>query len=87
VTYLNGAARKAFRPGDKNLGFITARLKEGATPELCRRVIDLKVRAWRGDPKMKEYLRPKTLFDATNFEQYVGELPSAARDEDDDDAP
>lgn len=87
LLYLNRSARKAFRPGDVNLKLITARLKAGATPELCRLVIDRKVQAWRGDPKMAEYLRPKTLFNATNFEQYVGELPSAERDEDDDDAP
>jgi len=87
LAYLNQSARKTFRPGDVNVKLITARLSAGATPELCRRVIDRKVRAWRGDLKMAEYLRPKTLFNAMNFEQYVGELPSAAGDEDDDDAP
>ncbi len=30
--------------------------------------------AWVGDSKMDEYLRPKTLFNATNFANYAGQL-------------
>jgi uncharacterized phage protein (TIGR02220 family) len=56
------------------LKLITARLKTGASVADCRQVIAKKTREWQGNPKMDEYLRPATLFNATKFEQYVGEL-------------
>ena len=37
-------------------------------------VIAKKVREWGADPKMSTYLRPATLFNATKFAQYQGEL-------------
>jgi uncharacterized phage protein (TIGR02220 family) len=58
-----------------NISLISARLEE-STLEECRAVIDAKVEAWQHDPKMREYLRPATLFNATKFANYVGELGS-----------
>lgn len=72
--FLNAKAGRGFPPLDVNLDLIAARLKEGATPAQCRQVIAKKAREWGGDEKMAEYLRPKTLFNRTNFAQYVGEL-------------
>lgn len=72
--FLNEKTGRAYRPVDTNLKFILTRLKSGITAEQCFKVIAKKTRAWKGDPKMDEYLRPATLFNATKFEQYVGEL-------------
>ncbi len=42
--------------------------------ETCKAVIDARVAKWGRDEKMRDYLRPKTIFNATNFANYVGEL-------------
>lgn len=74
LQYLNRKAGKAFREVKANLTVIDARLKEGATVDDCKAVIDAKVGQWAADPKMQEYLRPETLFGATKFQQYLGSL-------------
>lgn len=78
LDHLNQQTGRSYRPVKSNLNLISARLKEGATPNECRAVIDAKVCAWATDPKMAPYLRPATLFGAEKFSQYVGELPSDA---------
>jgi uncharacterized phage protein (TIGR02220 family) len=74
LQFLNDKAGRAYRPVDANLKLIISRLKSGATVMECRQVIAKKTREWKGDEKMSEYLRPATLFNATKFEQYMGEL-------------
>lgn len=74
LQFLNEKTGRVYRPVDTNLKLIIARLKSGASVMNCRQVIAKKTREWRGDAKMSEYLRPATLFNATKFEQYVGEL-------------
>lgn len=74
LDFLNQKACRTYRPVDANLKLIEARLKSGATLLDCKQVIARKVREWKGDLKMEKYLRPETLFNATKFEQYVGEL-------------
>jgi uncharacterized phage protein (TIGR02220 family) len=81
LTYLNEKARRNYRPVKANISLISARLKEGATPDECRAVIDTKVKAWSTDTKMAQYLRPATLFSATNYAQYAGELGGTRQDE------
>jgi uncharacterized phage protein (TIGR02220 family) len=73
LSFLNAKAGRTFRATPSNLTLIEARLKAGASLEDCRGVIVRKVRAWAADPKMALYLRPATLFNATKFDQYVGE--------------
>ncbi len=77
IDYLNVRSGKTFRAVDVNLKVIAARLEEGATVEDCKAVIDGKVKQWINDPKMREYLRPATLFNETKFAQYVGEGASS----------
>lgn len=79
LQYLNEKTNRDFQPVPANLKLIDARLKEGATVEKCKQVIDAKVAEWLNDKKMVEYLRPSTLFNATNFAQYVGQLPKNAQ--------
>ena len=71
---LNLRTGKTFRPVDSNLGLIKARLAEGATHEDLISVIDRKCQEWLNDPKMMQFLRPKTLFNASNFNNYFGDL-------------
>lgn len=74
LQFLNEKTGRVYRPVDTNLKLIMARLKSGVTVMDCRQVIAKKTREWRGNPKMSEFLRPATLFNATKFEQYLGEL-------------
>lgn len=74
LKFLNEKTGRAYKPVKANLGLIAARLKEGATVTECRQVIAKKSREWASDERMAEYLRPATLFNATKFAQYVGEL-------------
>lgn len=76
LTFLNEKTGRNYRPVKANIEMIAARLKEGATVDECRQVIAKKCREWRADEKMESYLRPKTLFNRTNFAQYQGELTS-----------
>lgn len=75
LSFLNETGNKNFTASDVNLDFIIARLKEpGVTPDKCRQVIAKKVRKWKDDPKMDEFIRPATIFNKTKFNQYMGEL-------------
>jgi len=73
LDYLNEKTGRSYRAVKANVSLIAARLNE-STVEECRAVIDAKVAAWQHDKKMREYLRPATLFNATKFANYVGEL-------------
>lgn len=78
LAYLNERTGRNYQPVPANLNLIAARLKEGATPDECRKVIDAKVAHWVNDPAWSKYLRPATLFNATKFAQYAGDLSCAA---------
>jgi uncharacterized phage protein (TIGR02220 family) len=73
LDHLNRKTGRTYRPVEANLRLIAARLKESSLDD-CIRVIDLKTDEWLNDPKMAQYLRPETLFGATKFAQYVGQL-------------
>lgn len=74
LAFLNLKTGRAYQPVPANLKLIAARLKEGATVQEIKSVIAKKCREWSTDEKMAEYLRPATLFNATKFAQYRGEL-------------
>lgn len=74
LNYLNEKTGKNFQAVNGSLKFIKARLKEGATEEQCRSVIDLKCSSWLKDLKMEPFLRPQTLFNSEKFSAYVGEI-------------
>lgn len=76
IEYLNSKTRSGFKPVGSNLDLVKARLREGYDLDAVKSVIDAKVLAWADDAKMREFLRPKTLFNRTNFSQYAGSLPS-----------
>jgi uncharacterized phage protein (TIGR02220 family) len=74
LLFLNEATGRNFRPIGNNIKLIRARLMSGVSVEDCNNVIAYKYNEWHKDVKMAEFLRPATLFNATNFEQY---LPAA----------
>jgi uncharacterized phage protein (TIGR02220 family) len=73
LDFLNEKADRNFKHVQNNLRFIEQRMKEGVTQADCRKVIAKKVREWAGTD-MHTYLRPQTLFNATKFYAYEGEL-------------
>ena len=73
LDYLNELSGKRFAPVDANLSLISSRLKEGATIQMCKDVVFLKVADWNGTD-MANYLRPATLFNKSKFWQYHGEI-------------
>lgn len=74
LAFLNEKTGRAFRAVDANVKPIAARITSGATEGQCRQIIAKKTREWMPNPSMAPYLRPATLFNATKFEQYLGEL-------------
>lgn len=75
LAHLNSQSGSAFKNVDSNLRLIAARLGEGHSIDDCRRVVDAKVRDWKGTEYAK-FLRPETLFNPTKFNGYAGQLAS-----------
>ena len=74
LEFLNAKTGKAFKAVDSNINLIKARLKEGHAEHEILAVIERKVAEWPPGHKQHQYLRPMTLFRASNFNNYVGEL-------------
>ena len=70
----NYQARKPNKDPTVSLKAVHALLKQGYTELQVRQVIANRLLKWGDDPKMREYLRPDTLFRPSKFEQYLGEL-------------
>lgn len=76
ISYLNEKTGKQFKTTSAaTKKFINARVKEGYTQQDFIQVIDLKVTQWNNNPEYRAYLRPSTLFNPTNFENYLNEQP------------
>ena len=60
------------RNSKESVEHVSARLKEGYTVDDLCTVIDYKWRKWGSDPKMTNYVRPKTLFSEA-FPDYLAE--------------
>lgn len=78
LIFLNEKAGRDYKPVPANIDLITARLKEGATVDECRAVVERKCEEWASDDKMSTFLRPATLFNRTKFAQYQGEKKTSA---------
>ena len=73
IDYLNQKTGKHFRKSIANTArAINARIKEGFIVDDFKAVIDKKVIEWGKDERMKQYLRPQTLF-GTKFESYLNQ--------------
>lgn len=68
---LNDLTGSKFRPEGASLAMLVQRL---AQPDVsCEGVLQMvrrQVKLWKDDPKMREFLRPTTLFNATKFNEY-----------------
>lgn len=74
IDYLNDKTSKQFKASSKATAqLVAARLREGYTVVDCQKIIDTKAKEWLGDSRWQKYLRPSTLFNATNFENYLEE--------------
>jgi uncharacterized phage protein (TIGR02220 family) len=74
IAHLNEKANRNFRVVPANSKLILDRAKEGATVDDFKAVIDRKCAEWAKDPKMSQYLRPATLFNAQKFNNYIGQI-------------
>jgi uncharacterized phage protein (TIGR02220 family) len=71
IKYLNKVVGSSFKATTKaHNAPIRARLSEGYTIDDLKAVIDHKAVEW-DDDKMKQYLRPSTLFGASKFDNYL----------------
>lgn len=73
IAYLNKTAGKNFKAVNGNATLVRARIKEGYTLADFQSVIDRRTAKWGQDSKMREYLRPETLFSAKHFESYLND--------------
>lgn len=74
LDHLNAKTGRHYQPVAANTDLIRNRLRDGATVDECKAVIDAKHAEWGNDSRMAGYLRPATLFNASKFAQYVGQL-------------
>jgi len=80
LNHLNAQTGKSYKPVSANITMITNRLKE-LTDDQMIKIIEQNLVQWNCDDKMAAYLRPKTLFNATNCANYVGELDAPGKAE------
>ena len=74
IAFLNEKSGRNFEAKGANLDHVMARLRDGESISDCRAIIAMKAREWKGDAKMREYLRPETLFNRSKFASYKGAL-------------
>ena len=75
ISYLNEKSGGKYKPTAAITDRIGELLVAGYTERDFYQVIDSKVAEWKDDPKMRSYLRPRTLF-GDKFEEYVsGPVP------------
>lgn len=75
-SYLNQKTGGSHQPTSDMQVRIAVLLSQGYTEEDMRAVIDKKTEEWLDVPKMRQYLRPSTLF-GKKFEQYLAEPESS----------
>ena len=72
ISRLNELAGTSYQPQtNATRNHINARLREGFTDADLIVVVEDRCARWREDPKMREYLRPSTLFNSEKFEGYL----------------
>ena len=70
IQYLNEKTGSDYKADLSNAKRVQSLLDSGYSPDQLRTVIDKKVDEWYGDPKMRSYLRPSTLF-GDKFGEYL----------------
>ena len=70
IRYLNEKAGTHYRESKETVRLISARTKDGFTVDDFKKVIDKKVKEWKGT-EQAQYIRPSTLFAPSHFEEYL----------------
>lgn len=79
IPHLNEKAGTRFRKdSDSTERLLSARANEGFTVEDMIKVVDKKCEEWIGT-EFEKYLRPKTLFSASHFEEYLNQKNNPAK--------
>lgn len=73
VRYLNEKTGRRFQVKGETAKYISGRINDGYTLDDFKTVIDKKVKKWKNDPKMSQFLRPSTLFAPSHFDEYLNE--------------
>lgn len=82
IDYLNEKTGKRYsHTANKNKDLIKARWNEGFRENDFKKVIDTKVEEWSNNEKMKQYLRPVTLF-SNKFDEYLNQAPKKSKERD-----
>ncbi len=72
VEHLNIRSGRKFNPQrQQTANLVISRLKEGYTVEDLKKIIDCKVEKWGNDEKMRQFLRPETLFAPSKIDGYL----------------
>lgn len=75
IEFLNTLLGSKFRTNAlESVRLLTKLYRKGYSLEDAKAVIEFKVKEWRNVPEMKNYLRPRTLFDLANFNRYHSEV-------------
>jgi uncharacterized phage protein (TIGR02220 family) len=84
LDFLNCKSGRHFKPRHPNkdptqsLRLVHGLLVCGYREDQVKQVIGNRLVRWASRPEMREFLRPKTLFDPENFEQYLGQIGMSA---------
>lgn len=82
VDFMNRKLKTRYRSADKkgrptaSTKMVMDRLRSGYSLEDLESVIATKAAEWLGNDKMQQFLRPSTLFRASNFDNYYGQIGS-----------
>lgn len=72
IELLNSMTGSKYKPSTKSHArHISGRLNEGHSVDDLMEVVRFKCNEWLNDPKMAQYLRPETLFQAGKFNGYL----------------
>ena len=82
ISYLNDKSHSKFSAKTaETKKLLSGRFSDGYTAEDMQHVIDLKCEQWLTDVKMRQYIRPSTLFLPSKFESYLNEYNRTHTDE------
>ncbi len=70
LNYFNQLTNSNYQNGQTTMGYIRGRLSEEYIADDLILVIDYLYAKWAKDDRMRDYLRPKTLFKIDNFAEY-----------------
>ena len=80
IRFFNTTCKTTYRENSKEfLKNVIARINDGYTVEDFKKIVLFKFNQWNEDPKMKEYIRPSTLFRASHFEEYLQDATKATQ--------